>query len=274
MNIELVKALLGKWVSFHPIFAEVGGSVTAGVMLSQAYHWSSRTSDPNGWFYKTQKEWNEETALTRYEQESARKQLREKGILEEKLEGVPAKLYYRLHFGELLSKLTVAAKLKSLSMRENHILGCGETADKIAGLPQPPISNKDTTYLPELKNSGSEGELLTLSSEPVEKPKRGRPPKPADPRHQEAIAMFFEMYQERFNARYGVTAADGKNLKTFLQTFPEVTVTEMRETLSAIWSYEVNERKTGKYVGRGSCVYTLKDLVTRWNEITGTLKAV
>lgn len=270
MNIELVKALLGKWVSFHPIFAEVGGSVTAGVMLSQAYHWSSRTSDPNGWFYKTQKEWNEETALTRYEQESARKQLREKGILEEKLEGVPAKLYYRLHFGELLSKLTVAAKLKSLSMRENHILGCGETASKIDGLSQPPIYNKDTTYLPELKNSGCEGDLLTLSSEPVEK-KRGRPPKPTDPRHQEAIAMFFEMYQERFSARYGVSAADGKNLKTFLQTFPEVTVAEMRETLSSIWSYEVDKRQFVNNVHR---VHTLKDLVTRWNQIVALLKSV
>lgn len=124
--------------------------------------------------------------------------------------------------------------------------------------------------LPELKNSGCEGDLLTLSSEPVEK-KRGRPPKPTDPRHQEAIAMFFEMYQERFSVRYGVSAADGKNLKTFLQTFPEVTVAEMRETLSAIWSYEVDKRQFVNNVHR---VHTLKDLVTRWNQIVALLKSV
>lgn len=124
--------------------------------------------------------------------------------------------------------------------------------------------------LPELKNSGCEGDLLTLSSEPVEK-KRGRPPKPTDPRHQEAIAMFFEMYQERFGARYGVSAADGKNLKTFLQTFPEVTVAEMRETLSSIWSYEVDKRQFVNNVHR---VHTLKDLVTRWNQIVALLKSV
>ncbi len=83
--------------------------------------------------------------------------------------------------------------------------------------------------------------------------------------------MFFEMYQERFSARYGVSAADGKNLKTFLQTFPEVTVAEMRETLSSIWSYEVDKRQFVNNVHR---VHTLKDLVTRWNQIVALLKSV
>lgn len=124
---------------------------------------------------------------------------------------------------------------------------------------------------PELKNSGSNGEFLALSSEPAGKTKRGRPPKPTDPRHQEAVAMFYEMYQERFSARYGVSAADGKNLKTFLQTFPEVTVSEMRETLSAIWSYEVDKRQFVNNIHR---VHTLKDLVTRWNQIIALLKSV
>ena len=82
--------------------------------------------------------------------------------------------------------------------------------------------------------------------------------------------MFYEMYQERFSARYGVTAADGKNLKTFLQTFPEVTVAEMRDKLCAIWSFEVDKNgwSEGKYR-----IYTLKDFVLRWNEITARLQS-
>ena len=146
----------------------------------------------------------------------------------------------------------------------------GKPSDGLAATTKDLPEKESIKPLPELKNSGSERELLTLSSEPVLR-KRGRPPKPTDPRHQEAIAMFFEMYQERFSARYGVSAADGKNLKTFLQTFPEITVSEMRETLSAIWSYEVDKRQFVNNVHR---VHTLKDLVTRWNQIIALLKSV
>lgn len=83
--------------------------------------------------------------------------------------------------------------------------------------------------------------------------------------------MFFEMYQERFGSKYGVNAADGKNLKTFLQTFPEVTVAEMRGVLSSIWSYEVDK---GQFVNNIFRIHTLKDLVTRWNQIVALLKSV
>jgi len=131
-------------------------------------------------------------------------------------------------------------------------------------------SSSERVPMPTFPEQGRE--VLVLDARPpIQKPKRGRPPKPTDPRHQEAIAMFFEMYQERFGARYGVSAADGKNLKTFLQTFPEVTVSEMRETLSSIWSYEVDKRQFVNWVHR---VHTLKDLVTRWNQIVALLTSV
>lgn len=131
-------------------------------------------------------------------------------------------------------------------------------------------SSSERVPIPTFPEHSREG-LILESASTVNKPKRGRPPKPTDPRHQEAIAMFFEMYQERFSTKYGVTAADGKNLKTFLQTFPEVTVLEMRETLSAIWSYEVGK---GQFVNNTFRIHTLKDLVIRWNQIVGLLKSV
>jgi hypothetical protein len=268
MNMELINSLLDKWVSFHPIFAKIGGSAHAGIFLSQAFFWSKRTSDTSGWFYKTQKEWEEETTLTRYEQEHARKQLREAGVLQEKLEGVPAKLYYRIHWGELVSKMTVVAKLSSVSMRENHILGCGKPTNKIAGFPQTPICTYDTTYLPELKNSGKEEGELFPSPKPVEKPKRGRPAKPADPRHQEAIKMFCDMYEERFGTKYAFPVSDAKQLSEFLKRCSTVTVSEMRETLSDIWEYEVNK---GEFVANRYRIHTLAALVLRWNDIKAIL---
>jgi len=280
MSEELIDELLSRWVQFHPIFAKIGGSATAGIFLSQAYHWSKYTRDPGRWFYKTQKEWEQETTLTRYEQESARKQLRERGILQEKLEGVPAKLYYRLHFGELRSKMTVVAKLNALSMRENHILGCGETTNKIDGLPHTPICTQDTSSIPELKNSGHAPlELFSLSN-PVEKEaipapqtkRRGRPPKtdkPADPRHKEAIDMWTTLWNQRFSTTYSFHPKDAKHLQTFLAANPSLPVSKMREALEGIWSLEVEK---GAFAPNSIRILNLCDLCLRWNTIIGNLE--
>lgn len=89
-------SLLDSPIAFHRIFVTVSGSVTAALFLSQTVYWTKRTRNEYGWFYKSRDEWTEETGLTRFEQESARKSLKKIGVLEEKLEGLPAKLYFRL----------------------------------------------------------------------------------------------------------------------------------------------------------------------------------
>ncbi|MGL1664079.1 hypothetical protein ACSTJP_00070, partial [Vibrio parahaemolyticus] len=71
------------------------------LMLSQALYWSKRTNDPDGWFYKSQVEWEEETGMTRYEQEGARKALIKLGVLEELKRGVPCRLHYRVNMKAL-----------------------------------------------------------------------------------------------------------------------------------------------------------------------------
>jgi len=62
-------------IAFHRIFVDIAGSIAAALMLSQAVYWSTRTKNPAGWFYKTADDWQEETGLTRREQEGARKRL-------------------------------------------------------------------------------------------------------------------------------------------------------------------------------------------------------
>ncbi len=94
--IQMVKALLTSPIAFHRIFVTIGGSLAAGVMLSQAWYWRQRTKDPEGWFWKTQEEWEQETGLTRREQETARRQLVQRGLMEEVLRGVPARLHFRI----------------------------------------------------------------------------------------------------------------------------------------------------------------------------------
>ena len=96
-------------IAYRPALARAAGSVTAGILLAQAIYWSPRGGDADGWFYKTQQEWEVETALTRSEWINARKQLRAKGLLHERLRGVPATLHYRVDLERLIDLLGGAA---------------------------------------------------------------------------------------------------------------------------------------------------------------------
>lgn len=90
--------LLDRPIAYHKCFADISGSVVAAVMLSQAVYWTkSLPPEREGWFYKTQQEWQQETGMTRTEQENARRKLKTIGVLEEKKEGVPCKLYFRIN---------------------------------------------------------------------------------------------------------------------------------------------------------------------------------
>jgi hypothetical protein len=88
-------------VAYHRVFARVGGGATAGLFLSQCRYWTLKATDLSGWWMKTQAEWENEIGLTRREQETARRQLRALGILEERKTGVPARSYFRLNLDRL-----------------------------------------------------------------------------------------------------------------------------------------------------------------------------
>ena len=158
----LIEGLLcDRPVAYHPMVAKAVGSVTAGVLLAQFLYWTPRTSDAEGWFYKTQRDIFDETALSRTEQETARKKLRSSGVIEERWWRVPAKLYFRVNF-EALQTLLAAAALRTPggtppaagttadteptpsqdaetlqpSLQESRNLACGNTASKDAESPQ------------------------------------------------------------------------------------------------------------------------------------------
>jgi hypothetical protein len=105
MNAVQLRKLLQRPIAFHRVFAEITGSATSGLFLSQLFYWHDKGEDPEGWIYKTQTEWQAETYLNRYEQERARATLREMGLLEEKRQGLPAKMYYRLNIEALVTRL-------------------------------------------------------------------------------------------------------------------------------------------------------------------------
>jgi|GEM_PF-1815925 len=127
--------LLDRPIAYHRPFAAISGSVCGGVFLSQAFYWSQRTSDPDGWFWKTQEQWFDETFMTRYEQEAARKKLIAIGVLEQKRQGLPAKLFYRIDRKALEIKLQNYAdkyvEFPHTCLRETSRQVCGKPADNL-----------------------------------------------------------------------------------------------------------------------------------------------
>jgi len=97
ISAELLLEVFDMPVSFHRCLVPVAGGVTSALMLSQAI-WTTQTLDTaeGGWFMQSQEQWTQETGLTRWEQETARRALRQAGLLEERRVGMPAKLWFRV----------------------------------------------------------------------------------------------------------------------------------------------------------------------------------
>lgn len=162
--------LLDRAISFQRCFVTLTGSVNAALMLSQAVYWHIRTDDSEGRFYKSQAEWEEETGLSRYEQESARKTLRGLGFWHEERVGMPAKLYFRIDEEKLQKMLD---KLPQSSMRKSRILERGKPADKIASFPQAINEQQITTEITTQKGSGS---YLNSTNAPASRTPKQAPP--------------------------------------------------------------------------------------------------
>lgn len=128
---ESIAHLLDRPIAYQRAFVDLGAGITGAVFLSQAVYWSKRTDDDDGWFWKTQDEWAEETGLSRAEQEGARGKLRQIGILVEKKKGLPCKLWFRIDFNELAKSLA-AINASQASMRKSSRLDTVKVADSDA----------------------------------------------------------------------------------------------------------------------------------------------
>jgi hypothetical protein len=145
---DIIAETLTRPVSFHPVLAKISGSVTAGLMLSQAVYWArvlERTKpEADGWFYKTQAEWTEEICLSRWEQDGARRSLRKLPFWEEKKRGAPPKSYFRLDLEKLADVIASNVEKPHSRLRENLTPECAKTSVQNAENRQP-IKGTETT---------------------------------------------------------------------------------------------------------------------------------
>lgn len=116
--------LVDRPIAFQRSFVRLGVGITGALLLSQIVYWQNRMEGQ--WFYKTQADLEEETGLTRYEQEGARKKLVSCGVLEEAKRGIPAKLYFRVN-PERLEELLVGEN-QHAGVGKNKNQGCGNSA--------------------------------------------------------------------------------------------------------------------------------------------------
>jgi hypothetical protein len=107
---ELLLDVFDTPITFHRCLIPVSGGVNAALLLSHAI-WTTQTLDgeADGWFLKSQEQWAEETGLSRWEQETARRALRDAGLLEERRVGMPARLWFRVRASAVWAALKVHA---------------------------------------------------------------------------------------------------------------------------------------------------------------------
>lgn len=129
-------------IGFNRAFVTLGVGINGALMLTQIVYWAKRTKDVDGWFYKTGEEWEDETGLTRTEQEGARRRLRDLGVIEEDRRGVPCRTFFRLKIDVLDALLNGGqAELQfagnpQTGLRETRKLVCRKPASLPAGNPQ------------------------------------------------------------------------------------------------------------------------------------------
>lgn len=90
---------IGRPIAYHPALARMVGGVNAAIFLSQLIYWDERMEDAELGVYKTAEQWEAETGLSVREQTTARRQLRDRGLITETHKRIEHKLYFKLDRG-------------------------------------------------------------------------------------------------------------------------------------------------------------------------------
>lgn len=97
-------------IVFQRAYVGLTGSAVAALFLSYAVYTTERLpAEAEGWFKKSGDDWRIETGLTRFEQQTARRILRELDILIERKYGLPAELYFKIRVDRVLELLSAQA---------------------------------------------------------------------------------------------------------------------------------------------------------------------
>lgn len=149
MSHYLTLKKIGQAVAYYPNLTKKLGNVNASILLSQFIYWHDKTEHPLG-VYKTQSEIQAETGLSRKEQETGRKVLRELGLITETYKRTEHKLYFLFHpdvFDEWF---------ENEAMPESDIRECKKVALPMSESDIPPMPESDIRYLHKSTNENTQ----------------------------------------------------------------------------------------------------------------------
>lgn len=163
--------ILDRPIAFHRAFVDLTGSITAALFLSQAIYWQHRSD--GGWWHKSRDEWQDETGMSRREQETARKKLRAFAWYHEEIRGMPRRVHIWIDLDALLADcMTGSTKVtaESAPMSTKVWAECAPTLGRNA--PQCNVVNHFNTPLPD---QGDNAEV-SYTSEKNYSPRENPPP--------------------------------------------------------------------------------------------------
>lgn len=206
--------LAGSAVAVYPAFRRVLGlSASVAQFLSQAVYWTEKTND--GWFYKTEAEWEEEIGLSNKEVRTARRRLSQMSLLDEVRKGVPAKMHFRIDTDLLFGYLAGTTAIPHPPEEQNKSCPKSTTGSSPAAqLVLPQVTDKcdhsSTTITEITQETTTQTTALVLAPA---SPKRAakKPDAGADEAKQSACREIWTAYSEAYQIRY--QAAPVRNAK-------------------------------------------------------------
>jgi hypothetical protein len=194
----------GSAVAVYPAFRRILGlSASAAQFLSQAVYWTEKTDD--GWFYKTESEWEGEIGLSNKEVRTARRCLSQIAILEEVRKGVPAKMHFRIDTDLLLAYLSGNTPVPVLPKEHNKSCPKGTTGptqkvELVVLEGEDKRYPNGTTITETTQETTSKTTALVLASA---SPKRAAKKTETDNARQEACRGIWLAYSGAYQSRYG-----------------------------------------------------------------------
>lgn len=134
---------IGRPVAYFPAIARIVG-VKECVFLCQLLYWSDKAE--KGWIYKTQEEFTNETGLSRAEQETARRNLKKMGLLDERHQRLLHRMFYRVNLDKLDEVWSSPNAGTSHSGKQELALGDGDNPAPAEGVnPHSSLDAETTT---------------------------------------------------------------------------------------------------------------------------------
>lgn len=137
-----LKAMNQRPIAYYPIYRQITGSTTAGILLSQLMYWFSKKDK----FYKTDADIISETLLTEKELKLAKSKIKKLEFVTVTREGIPAKTYYEIDWEKFAKAIEDFEKNRQSSCVEKDKTDSPKRTEQIGRKGQTVKAERDKLY--------------------------------------------------------------------------------------------------------------------------------